>query len=98
VSDVDRKSFAVGVLLFAQEEIQLIDTVNRAILRNLRSTHTGKGRIEVYNVNDLIADSGLPGHRIMNGARSEASIAVKYVPRHSVASRGQQLRAATGVC
>jgi hypothetical protein len=45
------------VLVFAQEEIQLIDTVNRAILRNLRSTHTGKGRIEVYNVNYLVADS-----------------------------------------
>ena len=45
------------MLLFAQEEIQLIDTVNRAILRNLRSAHTGNGRIEIYNVNDLIADS-----------------------------------------
>jgi hypothetical protein len=44
ISDVGRKSFAVGVLVFAQEEIQLIDTVNRVILRNLRSTHTGKGR------------------------------------------------------
>src|SRR5262245_54289652 len=56
ISDVGRKSFAVGVLLFAQEEVQLIDTVNRAILRNLRSTRTGKGRIEIYNVNDLVAD------------------------------------------
>ena len=57
ISDVGRKSFAVGVFLFAQQEIRLIDTVNRAILRNLRFTHTGKGRIEVYDVNDLVADS-----------------------------------------
>ena len=35
----------------------MIDSINRAILRNLRSTHTGKGWIEVYNVNDLVADS-----------------------------------------
>src|SRR5262249_9594947 len=57
ISDGGRKTFAVGGLMFAQEEIQLIDTVNRAILRNLRSTHTGKSRIEVYSVNDLVADS-----------------------------------------
>src|SRR5262249_48193210 len=49
IGDVGRKSFAVGVLLFAEEEIQLIDTVYRAIRRNLRSTHMGKGWIEVYN-------------------------------------------------
>src|SRR5262249_40781834 len=35
ISDVGRKSFAVRVLVFAKEELQLIDTVNRTILRNL---------------------------------------------------------------
>jgi hypothetical protein len=57
ITDVSRKPFAVGVLLFAQEEVGLIDTVNRAIVRNFRATRPRKGRIEVYNVNDLVADS-----------------------------------------
>src|SRR5215467_6906385 len=57
ISDVGGKSFAIGVLLLAQEEIQLIYTVNRAILRNVRSTYSGNGRIKIYNVNDLVVDS-----------------------------------------
>src|SRR5262245_48136276 len=56
IADVGRKSFAVGVLLFAYEEIQLVNAVDRPILRKIRSTHSSQGWIEVDNVNDLIAD------------------------------------------
>src|SRR5215813_9876314 len=54
IGDIGRKTFAVGVLDLAQEEVQLIDTVDRAIPRNLRSAHTGQSREEVHDVNDLV--------------------------------------------
>src|SRR5262247_3859240 len=55
ISHVGRKTFAVRALLLAQEKLQLIDTVNRAILRNIRSANPREGGIEVCNVNDLVA-------------------------------------------
>ncbi len=44
VGHVGRESFAIGVLLFAEEEIQLVHAVNRAILRDFRSAHAREGR------------------------------------------------------
>ena len=44
VSHVGGESFAVGVLLLAEEEVQLIHAVNRAILRDFCSAHAREGR------------------------------------------------------
>jgi hypothetical protein len=52
-----RETVAVGILLFAEEEVRLVHAVNRAIFRDLGSADVGKSCIEVYDVNDLVADA-----------------------------------------
>ncbi len=57
VGDVGGKSLTVGGFLFAEEEIQLIHAVNRAILWDFRSPNVREGRVEVYDVNNLVVDT-----------------------------------------
>src|SRR5208337_3289245 len=50
------ESFAIGGLLLAEEEIQLVNAINRAILRHFRSAYAGEGRVEVNYVDNLVVD------------------------------------------
>src|ERR1019366_3201089 len=56
VSHIGGEAFAVGRLLFAKEEVQLVYSVNCTILRDLCATYAGEGRVHVHAVNDLVVD------------------------------------------
>ena len=56
VSDISGKTLAVGIFLFPEEEIQLVNSVDWAIFRNLCSPDMRKRREKVHDMDDLDVD------------------------------------------
>ncbi len=71
VSHVGEESFTVGGFLLAEEEIQLVHVISRAILRDLCSAHTGEGRVEVNRLSHNKYAAGRVGAHLFGGGAQE---------------------------